>query len=79
MAFDESKDKTIAEWRHGVGDCLVVSVRQYSGGDRKLQIGPREAVKVDGSITHRKAGRVSAEEWEWMERIAVEIGKALAG
>lgn len=75
MAFDESKDKMLQEWRSGG---LVVSVRQYNDGARKLQIGPREVEKKDGEMTHRKAGRLSGEEWTWLESIAVEIGKVIA-
>ncbi len=76
MAFDESKDKTIAEWRQ---KDFVVSVRQYNGGERKLQIGPREVEKADGSLTHRKAGRLSAEEVAWAFEIYPEVEKALTG
>lgn len=72
MAFDESKDITVGEWKR---EDLMVSLRQYNGGAVKFQVGPREAEKADGSLTHRKAGRLTIDEVEWL---VGELPKILA-
>jgi hypothetical protein len=70
MAFDETKDMTVAAWEH---EDLAVSLRQYNGGAVKFQIGPRTVEKRDGSLTHRKAGRLSLDEMRWLAGIMPEI------
>jgi len=65
MPYDEDLDVELfqgnIETDNGV---LRVSVWSYNQGDPKLQIGPRVYTKKDGNEGYRKAGRITAEEFE---------------
>jgi len=74
MAFDNSKDKVIKSWSF---NGLEISVRSYDGGDRKVQIGPRTFERRDGSVGHRKAGRLTSDEFDFLASISAEIYKAI--
>ena len=45
MAYEPKKDAILISWRIAVTDdqTAVVSLRQYNGGDPRLQIGPVSA------------------------------------
>ena len=67
MAFDETKDKKLKAVTCGN---VEVSLRQYNGGDVKVQIGPRFYENKSGERKPAKCGRLSLEE-------ASEIHKAI--
>lgn len=74
MAFDSSKDKVIKSWSF---DGLEISVRSYNDGDAKVQIGPRTFERKDGSVGHRKAGRLTSKEFDFLASISADIYKAI--
>jgi hypothetical protein len=76
MAFDTSKDKVIKSWSF---NGLEISVRCYNGGEKKVQIGPRTFERRDGSVGHRKAGRLSSDEFDFMAGISGDIYAAIDG
>ena len=63
--FDESKDKTVFEARNEETG-LWFGLYSYNGGDPKVQIGPREVEKKDGSPMFVKAGRLTISEMDWV-------------
>ena len=74
MAFDSSKDEVIKSWSF---NGLEISVRSYNGGEKKLQIGPRTFERRDGSVGHRKAGRLTSDEFDFLASISGDIYKAI--
>ena len=72
MAFDESKDKEVFKAEK---DGLLVSIRQYNGGEEKVQIGPRRVDTTEGPKP-RKAGRLTLAEFDWACKA---VGKFLQG
>lgn len=80
MAFDKSKDVTHCECSIvGEKNTLVVAVKSYNGGERKLQIGPRTYTKVNGSTGYGKAGRITCEEYAQLKAMLPQIEEALLG
>ena len=82
MPFDPSKDEVLKKWRcEETGLCIAV--HRYSGGEPKLQIGPRILKKADGSDrAPAKAGRLSIEDVMWLYDVIDEVKdelSALAG
>lgn len=76
-AFDPDKDKVLKSWRcEETG--LVVSINQYAEGEAKVQIGPRVAIKKDGTEVQRKAGRMTLEDLTWFYTVIDEIKDELA-
>ena len=72
MPFDPEKDKILKKWIcEETG--LVVSINQYSDGEPKLQIGPRVALRKDGSEVQRKAGRLTIEDLMWFYDMIDEV------
>ena len=72
MAFDSDKDKTLKEWKHKDG--LEVSLKEYNGGETKLQIGPRAMPgKAGTDLKYRKAGRLTMDEAKWLCGVLAEI------
>jgi hypothetical protein len=71
MAYDASKDKELKSWKHKDG--LFICLYQYNGGEPKIQIGPREYKKSDGSAGYGKAGRLTLEEFGWIIGLKDEI------
>ena len=65
MAYEEKLDKKIGEWRYEPTG-LCVSLRQYNGGEPKVQIGPRVFKTKDGEEKTRKAGRLTIKEYEFL-------------
>jgi len=67
MAYDDSKDNVLDAESFPYSDTgqLNVSVISYAGGPPKLQIGPRTYYK-DDELFHRKAGRLSRDELQWI-------------
>jgi len=65
-AYDKNKDVESVSWV--MEDNIRVSVHQYDGGDKKLQI-VRMFVKKDGEIRYGKLGRMIKEEVEWLQLI----------
>lgn len=61
MAFDKTKDKQLYSIKIGN---LYLSVYSYDEREPKVQIGPREIEKNDGSTTFTKPGRLSKDEFE---------------
>jgi hypothetical protein len=67
MAFDKSKDNELwVDTIEGDNDTLRISVFAYNGGERKLQIGPRTYEKKNGDDGFRKAGRLTADEVDFL-------------
>ncbi len=81
MAYDASKDKEIRTWQHKDG--LYLSIYQYNGGEPKIQIGPREYKKSDGTTGYGKTGRLTLEEFGWVlglrDEVREEIKKVKKG
>jgi hypothetical protein len=75
MAYDEMKDVAAKTWRHEGG--LIVSVMLYNGGDPKLQIGPRQFTKHDGTTGFGKAGRLNVDEVRWLMGLNGQILEAM--
>uniref|UniRef100_A0A7C3V6B5 Uncharacterized protein n=1 Tax=Desulfobacca acetoxidans TaxID=60893 RepID=A0A7C3V6B5_9BACT len=71
MAYEAEKDKEIRSWKHEGG--LYVTLYQYNGGEPKIQIGPREYKKSDGSPGYGKAGRLTLAEMGWLFSLKDEI------
>ncbi|MGA2260142.1 MAG: hypothetical protein ABSH28_01765 [Acidobacteriota bacterium] len=76
MAFDESKDKTLASVVafEGEDSKITVSIRQYNGGEEKVQIS-RDLLKGD---KFEKLGRLTFEEMDGVLR-AFNAAYAQAG
>jgi len=68
MSYDSSKDKTVVSDVYPVSEIerLEVSVVTYDDKSPKLQIGPRSVEQKDGETKHRKAGRLSRDETQWL-------------
>jgi hypothetical protein len=67
MAFDSTKDNELwVDEIEGDNDTLKISVFSYNGGERKLQIGPRVYEKKNGDDGFRKAGRLTANEVDFL-------------
>lgn len=64
MVYDPKKDREIKSWRITVKDheTAIVSLKQYDGGDPRLQIGPLEIKKPDGELVYARIKR-----WGWDE------------
>jgi hypothetical protein len=77
MAFDPDKDKMLKKWKCDETG-LIVSINQYGDGEPKLQIGPRVAVKKDGTEVQRKPGRLSIEDVLWLYDIIDEVKESLS-
>ncbi len=77
MQFDPEKDKILKKWKCDETG-LVVSINQYAGGEAKLQIGPRVFTKKDGNEAHRRAGRLSIEDFLWFYDIVDEVKDELS-
>lgn len=75
MAYDEKKD--VMMWGCRIGN-LLLSVQKYADGAPKFQIGPRIVTKETGEESFVKAGRLTAEEFEFISTMIPEIKKALA-
>jgi hypothetical protein len=71
VSYDAAMDKEIKTWQHQGG--LFLSIYQYNGGEPKIQIGPREYKKSDGSTGYGKAGRLTLEEFGWIIGLKDEI------
>jgi len=77
MAFDPEKDKILNKWRcEQTG--LLITINRYAEGEAKLQIGPRMALKKDGSETQRRAGRLTIEDLSWFYDIIDEVKEELS-
>lgn len=78
MPYDPEKDEMLKQWRcEETG--LMASIQRYSGGEAKLQIGPRILLKKDGSQRAPvKAGRLTMEDVMWLYEIIDEIKDELS-
>jgi len=76
MAYDEKLDVVL--WKGSVGN-LQVTVQKYKDGEAKLQIGPRLVVEEGKEDKFFKAGRLTAEEFDYIIKSAPEIKKAMTG
>jgi len=79
MPYDPEMDKVLKKWKcEETG--LVVSINRYSGGEPKLQIGPRVLKKKDGTEgAPVKAGRLSIEDLLWLYEIIDEVKEEITG
>ena len=79
MAFDKSKDVTIAEWEidNGNDQKLMISVMSYNGGDQKLQIGPRTYTRRNGKTDFGKAGRLTMKEVNFLAGVIKNLDSNL--
>jgi hypothetical protein len=78
MPYDPTKDETIKQWRcEETG--LMISIQRYSGGEAKLQIGPRILLKKDGTQrAPAKAGRLTIEDVLWLYDVIDEVKEELS-
>ena len=72
MAYDASKDKVLDSWEND-NTGLMVSINRYGEGEPKLQIGPRNYTKKDGSKSTTKAGRLAIDDVLWLNEILDEV------
>lgn len=77
MPFDAEKDIIVKKWQSEETG-LVVSINQYSGGEPKIQIGPRMFTRSDGTEIQRKAGRLTMEDLLWFYDIIDEVKDELS-
>lgn len=78
MAYDESKDKCLFEKEVDSKSGIVLSIHQYNGGEKKLQIG-RVFYRKDGSSGPAKLGRLTLEEFRSILSMGKEIESLLNG
>ena len=77
MPFDPEKDEILKTWQcEETG--LRVTINRYSGGEAKVQLGPRIYRRKDGAETQRKAGRLSIEDIMWLYDVIDEIRDELS-
>ena len=78
MPYDPTKDEMIKQWRcEETG--LLISIQRYSGGEAKLQIGPRILLKKDGTErAPAKAGRLTIEDVLWLYDVIDEVKEELS-
>ncbi|MDI6795631.1 MAG: hypothetical protein QMD09_01735 [Desulfatibacillaceae bacterium] len=76
MPYDPEQDKVLKQWKSEETG-LLVSINQYAASEPKLQIGPREFAKKDGSVRQGKAGRLTVEDVQWLYENIDEIKEAL--
>jgi hypothetical protein len=64
--YDASKDKVLEKQVacESDKDQLEVSICQYGGGEKKIQINRLVFNKKDGAYVHAKLGRLTFDEWE---------------
>lgn len=72
MAYDSSKDQTLATWKNEETG-LNISICRYGEGEAKLQIGPRTYTKKDGTERNTKAGRLSIDDVLWLNEVIEEV------
>ena len=72
MAYDPNKDKVLETWENEETG-LVVSINQYGDGEPKLQIGPRNYTKRDGTTATTKAGRLAIDDVLWLNEVLEEV------
>ena len=72
MAYDSSKDQTLASWENEETG-LNISICRYGDGEAKLQVGPRIYTKRDGTKKVTKAGRLAVDDVLWLSEIIEEI------
>ncbi|MEJ2157214.1 MAG: hypothetical protein P8X96_17915 [Desulfobacteraceae bacterium] len=78
MPYDPSKDEVLKQWRCKETG-LNVSIQRYSGGEAKVQIGPRILLKKDGTErAPAKAGRLTIEDVLWLYDIIDEVKEELS-
>ncbi len=75
MAFDPKQDVIHKAWEHVGG--LRVQIGQYAKGEKKIQIGPRNAHPGQEMTYARHTGRVTLEELEWIVKMMPEIRKEI--
>ena len=57
----------------------MITINRYGEGEAKVQIGPRQFTKKDGSKSQRKAGRMTIEDVLWLYEIIDEVKDELQG
>jgi len=72
MAYDASKDQVLDTWENEETG-LQISINRYADGEPKLQIGPRNYTKKDGTRSATKTGRLSMADVLWLEEILTEV------
>ncbi|RLC29290.1 MAG: hypothetical protein DRH37_07815 [Deltaproteobacteria bacterium] len=73
MAYDPDKDQVLNTWENEETG-LTISICRYGDGEVKLQIGPRNYTRRDGTKRSTKAGRLSIDDVLWLNDI-IEVVK----
>ncbi|WP_028322006.1 hypothetical protein [Desulfatiglans anilini] len=76
MPYDASKDQVLDTWENEETG-LLISINRYGDGEPKLQIGPRNFTKRDGTKGTMKSGRLTAEDVAWLRDIIDDIQEKL--
>jgi hypothetical protein len=72
MAYDETKNEVLETWENEETG-LVVSLNRYAGGEPKLQIGPRNYKRKDGTVSTTKTGRLNIADVLWLGEVLDEV------
>lgn len=72
MPYDPSLDQCLGTWENAETG-LTISIYRYGEGDPKLQIGPRNYLKRDGTKAATKAGRLTVDDVLWLSEILDEV------
>ena len=72
MAYDSNKDQVLHTWENEETG-LVISICRYGDGEAKLQIGPRNYTKKDGTKKASKAGRLTIDDVLWLSDKIEEV------
>lgn len=78
MAYDRGKDKELLRLKYENAhrdDVLEVSIHQYNGGAPKVQISRKQ--KVNGEMKYVKAGRLYADEFQFIDAQSGKIKAVL--
>ncbi len=81
MGYSEKKDKLLKLFECGDtdnGGSLQIAIFSYDGGPAKLQM-TRSFLKKDGSYGYGKAGRLTIEEFIFLQDNSEEIIKIMKG
>ena len=68
MAYDQTKDQVLQTWENDETG-LTISIYRYGDGEAKLQIGPRNYTKRDGTKSATKPGRLSIDDVLWLSEM----------
>ncbi len=72
MPYDANMDKILHSWENEETG-LTVNICQYGEGEAKVQVGPRNYTKKDGTKRASKAGRLPIDDVLWLADIIEEV------